>query len=61
MTKKLNYNKSGAAAAHRQRKRDEAAERQRARDARSDQEQLALIATRRGASKKEAARLAKEK
>lgn len=57
MAKKLNYNKSGARAARRLRRWEEAEARQEAHDARTLEQQLALIATRRGESKQESERL----
>lgn len=55
--KKENNRKSGALARHKARLREEAAERQEKRDRRSNAEQIALLKTRRGSSKREVARL----
>ncbi len=58
--KKANYNKSGAARLHKDKKRNEAQERLEARQKRSAIEQLQLIADRPGESRKESLRLLAE-
>ena len=58
--KKDNYNKSGAAAAKKRQKQEEANERQKAREKRSALEQMQLIQDRPGESKKEANKLLAE-
>ena len=55
--KKSNYNKSGKAKAHKDMLREEAIQRQAARDKRSALDQLNLIASRPGNSKRESEKL----
>ncbi len=55
--KKNNYNKSGKARAHKDILREEALERDKARAKRSAKEQLSLIASRPGESKRESVKL----
>lgn len=55
--KKSNYNKSGAAAAHKRRKQEEAIERQKAREKRTASQQMELVLSRPGNSKRESEKL----